>query len=80
MAGTSLTSAGAGADLDAGERRVDHAMQATEPLFFRDYSVDGGQVAGDGGAGMTDGDPRARSAIHSDSHVVQAWPGRAVPS
>jgi hypothetical protein len=79
MAGTSLTSAGAGDDLDPSERRVDQAMPATEPLFFPDYSVCG-QVAGDGGAGMTDGDPRARSAIHSDSHVVQAWPGRALPS
>jgi hypothetical protein len=79
MAGTSLTSAGAGGDLDAGERGVDQAMQATEPLFFPDYFVCG-QVAGDGGAGMTDGDPRARSVVHSDSHLVQAWPGRASPS
>ena len=79
MAGTSLTSSGAGADLDAGERRVDQAKPATEPLFSPVCFVCG-QVAGDGGAGMTDGDPRARSAIHSDSHLVQAWPGRASPS
>jgi len=79
MAGTSLTSARAGADLDAGERRVDQAMPATEPLFSPVCFVCG-QVAGDSGAGMTDGDSLARSAIHSDSHLVQAWPGRASPS
>jgi phosphoribosylaminoimidazole (AIR) synthetase len=79
MAGTSLTFAGAGADLDACKRGVEQAVKGAEPLFFPDYFVCG-QVAGDGGAGMTDGDPRARSGIHSNSHLVKAWPGSASPS
>ena len=79
MAGTSLTSAGAGADLDAGKHRVEQAETAAETLFFPDYFVCG-QVEGDGGARMTDGDPRARSGIWSNSLLVEAWPGRASPS
>jgi phosphoribosylaminoimidazole (AIR) synthetase len=45
MAGTSLTSTGAGADLDAGRRRVELAVKGAEPLFFPDYFVCG-QVEG----------------------------------
>jgi hypothetical protein len=78
MAGTSLTSAGAGADLDAGRRRVELAAKGAEPLFFPGYFVCG-QVEGDGGARMTDSDPAARSGIQSHSHLVEAWPGRASP-
>ena len=78
MAGTSLTSAGAGADLDAGRCRVEPAAKGAEPLFFPDYFVCG-QVEGNGSARMTDGDPRARSSIQSNS-LVEAWPGSASPS
>jgi hypothetical protein len=78
MAGTSLTSAGAGADLDAGKHRVAQAEKGSEPLFFPDYFVCG-QVEGDGGARITDGDPLARSGIRSNSHLVEAWPGLASP-
>ena len=77
--GTSLTSAGAGADLDAGKRRVEQALKGTEPLIFPDYFICG-QVEGDGGARMTNGDPPARSGIRSNSHLVEAWPGSASPS
>jgi hypothetical protein len=79
MAGESLTSAGAGGDLDTGKRRVEQALKGTEPLFFPDYFICG-QVQGDGGAGMTDGDPLACSGIHSNGHLVEAWPGSASPS
>jgi hypothetical protein len=79
MAGTSLTSAGAGADLDAGRCRVEPAAKAAEPLFFPDYFVCG-QTGGDDGARMTDGGPPARCGIRSNSHLVEAWPGRASPS
>jgi hypothetical protein len=79
MAGTSLTSAGAGADLDAGKHRVAQAEKGSEPLFFPDYFVCG-QVEGDGGARMSDGDPPARFGIQSNSHLVEAWPGSASPS
>ena len=78
MAGTTLTSAGAGAGLDAG-RCVEPAAKGADPLFFPDYFVCG-QVGSDGGARITDGDPPARSSIHSNSHLVEAWPGRASPS
>lgn len=77
--GTSLTSAGAGADLDAGKRRVEQALKGTEPPIFPDYFICG-QVEGDGGARMTNGDPPARSGIRSNSHLVEAWPGSASPS
>jgi hypothetical protein len=77
--GTSLTSAGAGADLDAGKRRVEQALKGTEPLIFPDYFICG-QVEGDGGVRMTNGDPPARSGIRSNSHLVEAWPGSASPS
>jgi hypothetical protein len=79
MAGTSLTSVGAGADLDAGRRRVELAVNGAESLFFPDYFICG-QVEGDGGARMTNGDPAARSSIRSNSHLVEAWPGSASPS
>jgi hypothetical protein len=79
MAGTSRTFAGAGADLHAGKRGVEPAVKGTDPLFFPRYFVCG-QVEGDGGARMTDGDPLARSAIHANSHLVEAWPGSASPS
>ena len=78
MAGTSLTSAGAGADPDAGKHRVTQAEKGAEPLFFPDYFIRG-QVEGDGCARMTDGDPLARSGIRSNSHLVEAWPGLASP-
>ena len=79
MAGTSLTSAGAGADLDAREHRAELAAKGAEPLFFPDFFVCG-QVERDGGARMTDGDPLARSGIRSNNHLVEAWPGLASPS
>jgi hypothetical protein len=79
MAGTSLTSAGAGADLDAGKRRVGQAVVGVEPPFFPDYFVCG-QVEGDGGARMSDSDPPARFGVQSNSHLVEAWPGSASPS
>jgi len=78
MAGTSLTSAGAGADPDAGKHRVEPAKKGAEQLFFPDYFLCG-QIEGDGGARMTDGDPLARPGIRSNSHLVEAWPGRASP-
>jgi hypothetical protein len=79
MAGTSLTFAGAVADLDAGKRGVEQSVKGAEPPFFPDYFVCG-QVEGDGGARMTDGDPLACSGIHSNSHLVEAWLGSASPS
>jgi hypothetical protein len=79
MAGTSLIFAGAVTDLDAGKRGVEQSVKGAEPPFFPDYFVCG-QVEGDGGARMTDGDPLARSSIHSNSHLVEAWPGSASPS
>jgi phosphoribosylaminoimidazole (AIR) synthetase len=78
MARASRTFAGAGADLDAGKRRVELAVKGAAPLFFPDYFVCG-QVEGNGSARMTDGDPRARSSIQSNS-LVEAWPGSASPS
>jgi hypothetical protein len=77
MAGASRTFAGAGADLDAGKRGAEQAVKGAEPLFFPDYFIRG-QVEDDG-ARMTDGNPLARSGIHSDSHLVDAWPGSASP-
>jgi hypothetical protein len=78
MAGESRTFAEASADLDAGKRGVEQAVKGAEPLFFPDYFIFG-QVEDDG-ARMTHGDPLARSGIHSDSHLVEAWPGSASPS
>ena len=79
MAGMSLTAAGAGADFDVGKRRIGRAATAAEPRFFPDYFVCG-QVESDGSARMTEGDPPARSEIHSSSRLVEAWPGSASPS
>jgi hypothetical protein len=78
MTATRLTSAGAGADFDAGKRRVARAVTQAASLFFPDYFVCG-QVEG-GGARMPECDPRARSDVHSSSRLVEAWPGSASPS
>ena len=78
MAGKGLTFARASADLDTGKRGVEQAVKGAQPLFFPDYFVRG-RIKGDG-ARVTCGDPRVRSVIHSNSHLVEAWPGRASPS